>query len=283
MELQMFKFPESVALLFLTLGSLWSPGLAAMPPEHVLAPQANEKKFTFSGKCQVRCQDNSCKVVCDAGAVYALDLPSAQLKAAAAFRAAAGREGVVVEGTLSVDVRLAFIAELASGSLDVATAAGAEALAAPTGDEQNAPKTEVAYGDVSIPRVNYSSGGDADIFTKKGRVTHYKVIVSELKLDTIRGLITGRVLYDVQEGRSDHTRLVGETTFEIPAPRGAKRLVARDKVVAGSLTGENHNWIAIALSPDQCFRTLELKVDGKGDDDQGNAALKGRLAIEVEL
>jgi hypothetical protein len=145
------------------------------------------------------------------------------------------------------------------------------------------PQTARAHGDILIPRVAHNSGGDADVCTKSGRTTHYKVSVSELKLDCTRNVITGRVSYDVQEGRHNNTRLLAETTFEIPAPAGAKRLAAHDLVVAGSLTGQNHRWNQVALAADQCFTTLEVKVDGKGCDDQGNAAMKGRLAITVEL
>ncbi|MCB9919938.1 MAG: hypothetical protein H6832_16160 [Planctomycetes bacterium] len=142
--------------------------------------------------------------------------------------------------------------------------------------------TGEAFGSVSVTSARWVGGDDADVCTKKNRTTHYTVSVQQLQLDRAKQRITGIVIYTVREGKTNHTRLRGTRPFSIPAPAGAIAILERQPEVSGSLRGKNHSWNDVDPA-NTYFSDLEIRVDGSGDDDEGNAAMTGKLAIPVQL
>ena len=133
------------------------------------------------------------------------------------------------------------------------------------------------YMDVSIPKAPWVSGGDADVCTKKNRTTTYSVTISQLQISN--GVVSGIVTYEVKEAQGDQTGLEGQKPFRIAAS-GWTSIAARARSLDGTLRGKNHNWNRVATG-NSYFEDLHVRVDGGGDDDEGNAQMRGRLAIPV--
>lgn len=85
-------------LTFLTLLAL----LAGVAP----AVKADKQKpFKWTGRCTVRCDDGTCRLVCESGIVLASDIGDARAKAEAKLRASVAADGhKVIEGTISVSI-----------------------------------------------------------------------------------------------------------------------------------------------------------------------------------
>jgi hypothetical protein len=63
-------------------------------------------KFSWDGKCEIKCADNQCRLVCSSGLLYATSEVEARAQAEATLRSQANGQGVVVEGTVSVSVHV---------------------------------------------------------------------------------------------------------------------------------------------------------------------------------
>jgi len=106
------------------------------------------------------------------------------------------------------------------------------------------------------------------------------------------------VFTEVQEGVHDWTRLTGSTDITVPLPSGFVKLEGKkirqydapDYNVVGkysfnfALTGKKHDFVDIPIPEDPSrgmtlVRDLSIRPDGPGDDDDGNAAAKGKVVI----
>ncbi|ARU04594.1 hypothetical protein CCO03_07835 [Comamonas serinivorans] len=147
------------------------------------------------------------------------------------------------------------------------------------------PQTEVR-----IARLNHVSGGDADIFSKSGRSTH--VYVRAFTPVPVRSSTAVQCLveYSVEEGRSNNTRLLGRTTVTMELENGMRL----NKIGGGfkpanyyeRIMGEQHGLMDISDRPGisgSYLQTCRIRIDGKGDDDQGNASLEGTLILPLRV
>lgn len=101
------------SLIVATLATVLSavPILDAHPTPDPRTPvfqpaQVRSQRFRWEGSCTVRCQGGQCRVVCESGVVYSDTVPGAKLEAEALLRAQASAQGIVLEGSARVSVRL---------------------------------------------------------------------------------------------------------------------------------------------------------------------------------
>lgn len=133
--------------------------------------------------------------------------------------------------------------------------------------------------------VPFVGGGDADVFTKKGRKTRVRIRVGNLRISGDGRTVFSTVFYEVKELRKDNTHLSYNQTAFLPVPGGK---VAR-RILTGStfdwthtFEGQNHSWNDVQISNQHCIDLARCRIDGGGRDDQGNAALEIHFSFDVE-
>lgn len=144
--------------------------------------------------------------------------------------------------------------------------------------------------DVRIPRLNHIGGGDADVFTKSGRTTH--VYVRAFTPVPVRSgtAVQCLVEYAVEEGRSNNTQLLGRTVVTLDLQNGMRL----HKIGGGfnpanfyeRMPGQQHGVIDITNRPGiagSYLQSCRIRIDGKGDDDSGNAYLEGSLILPLRV
>jgi hypothetical protein len=92
--------------LMLAISGLMSLVLSAVSSQGYAAEAARAGNFRWSGQCQIRCADGRCQYVCATSVVAAFNVLDAKVKAEAALRAEARKQGTVIEGTVQVTVDL---------------------------------------------------------------------------------------------------------------------------------------------------------------------------------
>jgi hypothetical protein len=131
-------------------------------------------------------------------------------------------------------------------------------------------------------------GGDPDVNSKNGRPTHVTFETSNLSLAPDGRSISITLVYSVKEGQKNFTHLKKEGNVVLPVPEGFKvKSVGEGKGHANyseTYQSEDHEWHDVKEKVKDSFvSSLEVKFDGKGDDDKGNARVKFTLAMPVEL
>lgn len=144
----------------------------------------------------------------------------------------------------------------------------------------------LVHRNANIPRLNWVGGGDADVFSKPGRRTQVDVVTRDIQLERTHLNIT--VQYDVREMRSNYTHLSKSETFTISAPAGfcitGLSPRRRHDSFRQVFVGEDHSFHDVTHRvPDGYFSSLQIRFDGRGRDDTGNAQLIGELAVPVYL
>jgi hypothetical protein len=146
----------------------------------------------------------------------------------------------------------------------------------------------IAQTDLLIDRLNSTGPGDEDVNSKSGRTTTVTVKSSAPAPAMGASSVFVTVDYTVSEGRSDYTRLKGSRVVEIQLESGARFNSFGAGFVNADYTevigGERHNWFDIsdrAGIRGSILQWCEIKMDGKGDDDQGNAQLSAHLAVPL--
>ncbi|MBD2328210.1 hypothetical protein [Alkalinema sp. FACHB-956] len=138
-----------------------------------------------------------------------------------------------------------------------------------------------------VPSVPWIGGGDPDIFSKSGRKTRMILEANDLRVREDGKALLVRLTYDVKEMRTNntHLRYEGEVSIPVPLDWNAKVLQLADVTdfyLQTTFVGENHQWNEINLNtPNSCLQSARAKVDGPGNDDQGNAALQVTFRIPV--
>lgn len=132
------------------------------------------------------------------------------------------------------------------------------------------------------------SGGDADICTKNGRLTRVTLSMSQPAVEQLggHGVIRSHVVLDIEEARSNYTHLQMDADLKIPFPeemRNLRVLGAREFTTSFHVFGKNHRWIPVQNNSVNWIQSLFVKVDGPGDDADGNAGMMVNLAIPVEF
>jgi hypothetical protein len=127
--------------------------------------------------------------------------------------------------------------------------------------------------------------GDADVYTKSGRHTTVKIKLTKPIVEEHAKRLKTHVIYDIIEGRKDWTHLHMSTDILIPLPHdwvNVKTLGVADFNVDMVIHGKNHRWNPVYHNTVNWIMALEAKIDGPGDDDEGNAGLRIDFAIPVE-
>jgi hypothetical protein len=136
--------------------------------------------------------------------------------------------------------------------------------------------------------IYWQGGGDAEVNTKSGRFTDVFVTTENFEIHTGGVAVSTVLKYEIHEGYPDYTVLRRYETVFLFAPPGYHIVNAgfNKSPVNWSKRyfGQDHNWhnesAEVAYS---YLRSLEVKFDGSGRDDKGNAAMSGVIAIPVEL
>ena len=143
---------------------------------------------------------------------------------------------------------------------------------------------------IAIPRLVHVGGGDADVYAKSGRSTHVSVVTLNPTVHSNRTTVGITTVYEVREGRSNYTHLRGETTVSVQAETGLRILQigpgGRNANFNESFGGEDHDWHDISSRPGisgSYLKNLSIRFDGKGDDDRGNAQLRGIVEVPVTV
>jgi hypothetical protein len=150
-------------------------------------------------------------------------------------------------------------------------------------------KKEVKLPDYQMDKVNWFGGGDADVCTKDGRRTSVNVIVNRLRVSPDNNYVLAQITYNIKEMRSNFTQLKSVDTVEIPIPyecvgKKVKIVDTTDFSYSNVFLGKNHDWNSISAPyPTSIVQSGELKFDGPGRDDRGNASLKLVLRAWVEI
>jgi hypothetical protein len=126
--------------------------------------------------------------------------------------------------------------------------------------------------------------GDADVCTKSGRHTTVKINVTKPAVELQAHRLRVHVVYDVIEGRKDYTHLQMSSDILIPLPSDWKNVSVKGVADFNARTviyGKNHRWNSFNVNSVNWIQTLEAKIDGPGDDNEGNAGLRISFAIPV--
>jgi hypothetical protein len=128
--------------------------------------------------------------------------------------------------------------------------------------------------------------GDADVCTKSGRHTSVKINLTRPILESNAKRLKMHVVYDVIEGRSDYTHLQMSMDIFVPLPvdwTNIKVPESANFLASFVVYGKNHRWNQVNISPAiNWLQTIEAKIDGPGDDAEGNAGLRINFAIPLE-
>ena len=145
-----------------------------------------------------------------------------------------------------------------------------------------------AQADVQFNTLRSVGPGDSDVNTQSGRDTTVRVRTHTPA--PVKGGTSIQVTLEatIEEGRKDYTRLNEKRVVTIQLPPGSRFnsfgtgfLDARYEEV---FRGKIHHWINLTDRPNISGTVLdscEIKIDGKGDDDRGNAALRAQLMVPV--
>lgn len=145
-----------------------------------------------------------------------------------------------------------------------------------------------AQAEISISRMNSDGPGDEDVNTKGGRRT-----VVTVKTDIPAPAAGGREIqvyldYTISEGSKDYTHLSARAVATIQLDNGMtfNSLGAgfRQADYSESMGGQQHDWIDISTKSGIAGSVLSwcrIKIDGKGDDDRGNAQLIAHLSVPL--
>jgi hypothetical protein len=139
-----------------------------------------------------------------------------------------------------------------------------------------------------MTNIFHVSGGDADVYSKSGRYTD--VIVSTGFPTIYSDGLVGSILltYEVREVASNYTVLRRSETVWFAPPDGYRMVnnyFRQPTALSRRYSGQDHNWHdeSAATSGRSYIKILNVRFDGPGRDDQGNAAMSGRLSIPVDL
>jgi len=148
---------------------------------------------------------------------------------------------------------------------------------------ERADKRVYDYEMTSVPKVG---GGDADINSQGGRSTQVHIKVSNIRLDNDGRAILVEVLYSVKEVWKNYTHLQRKATVRVDLPNNWKVKKLADDVTeldhSEAIEGKEHGWVDISNNTGgTCVEEAQVKIDGPGDDDKGNARLKIKLVIPV--
>ena len=135
--------------------------------------------------------------------------------------------------------------------------------------------------------MEHVGGGDADVFTKSGRYTNVSVKIEKPSIEkygATSNCIKTNLVYDIKEGRHNHTHLQMVRNIIVPLPSDITDIKipgAKEYRFQGSIRGQNHKWNSMDIHTVNWIQDMKIKIDGKGDDDEGNAGIDINFAIPI--
>jgi hypothetical protein len=146
----------------------------------------------------------------------------------------------------------------------------------------------VAQADIFISTMNSDGPGDEDVNTKSGRQTRVQVKTTTPIPANSGQEIQVFIDYSVEEVHKDNTHLTGRAIARIQLESGLtfNRFGDgfKDATYNESIGGEIHTWKDISSASGIVGSVLQwcsIKIDGKGDDANGNVGLKGHLSVPL--
>jgi len=133
--------------------------------------------------------------------------------------------------------------------------------------------------------MEWIGGGDPDVFTKGGRYTEVKLDLTKPAFEQQAHRLKVHLVYDVIEVRRNNTHLQMNTDILIPVPAdwvNVRLPGAADFKADLMIAGKNHRWNSIDVNEVDWIQTMEAKIDGPGDDTEGNAGVRINFAIPLE-
>ncbi|WP_113452334.1 hypothetical protein [Rhizobium sp. SYY.PMSO] len=145
-----------------------------------------------------------------------------------------------------------------------------------------------AQADIFIDTMYSDGPGDEDVNTKSGRQTRVKVKTATPAPAANAQEIQVYVDYSVEEVHKDYTHLSGRAVARIQLESGLtfSKFGAgfKDASYSETIGGQKHNWIDISSANGIVGSVLQwcsVKIDGKGDDANGNTQLRGHLSVPL--
>lgn len=127
--------------------------------------------------------------------------------------------------------------------------------------------------DFSFAGIPYWSGGDTDVYTKKGRQTKVEIFAGNLRIGEDKRSVVVNVSVDIQEVAKNYTRLKRVEDIVIPVPvdwncETMKFVDVKDFRYLHTYEGENQNWNTVPITdPFFCVSACSIKFDERQDDD----------------
>ncbi|NOU17697.1 MAG: hypothetical protein HOO91_09070 [Bacteroidales bacterium] len=135
-------------------------------------------------------------------------------------------------------------------------------------------------GLLEINQVPWFSGGDADIYSRPGRYTKFYVEASNIRIVNDGFGVMLHIVYRVNEPVPNYTCLKSEFDFIIPV---TQRVLAISPVSSLYFNGNIYDqyWGWTYFTTTTVAPELWVKVDGRGNDNTGNAQLEMTIYIPV--
>lgn len=127
--------------------------------------------------------------------------------------------------------------------------------------------------------------GDAEVNTKSGRFTTVEIRISQPTVWPDEKRMKVMVTYDITEGWANYTHLQMVEEIVMPMPNNwsnVQVIGAADFYLHTVIHGKNHRWNPINTNSVNWIQRIYAKIDGPGDDNEGNAGLIINFAIPVE-
>lgn len=123
--------------------------------------------------------------------------------------------------------------------------------------------------------------GDNDIYSKKNERTLWELRVDLVPKDKDSSgsyrSIDVKYVYSAKEDKKDWTHLELRGTKNLPLDFGLLKLEGpASQTVSGTITGEQHNFVSVSVPANNIIKSLQVRVDSKGDD-------RSDIGFKVEL
>jgi len=144
----------------------------------------------------------------------------------------------------------------------------------------------------AVPKMPKIGGRDADVNTGSGHSTYLRFWHGEPVIAPTEIRVT--ITCEVYEGRDNNTKLQGRTVVSIPKPTDfididrsgfraypPPRKIGKERRYSFDyrISERTYSWVHLATDERSLIRTIKMKPDGSGDDDNGNARASGSIVV----
>jgi hypothetical protein len=118
-----------------------------------------------------------------------------------------------------------------------------------------------------------------------GRFTEVSIELTAPVVEPQASRLRAHLIYDVKEGRRDYTHLQMSRDILMPLPNNWTQVAVLGAGNFGTdmvIYGKNHRWNSVDVNAVNWIQMFEAKIDGPGDDIDGNAGVRINFAISLE-